>query len=335
MRKGCLIIICCLLICSFINVASGKTIYVDDSGGKDYTSIQDAIDNATVGDIIYVYTGTYQESIKINKTIELVGENPETTIINGLEEWATIRFSDNSNGSSLEGFMIKNSCPLDPTTGISIVSSSIQIYNNIIVDCGDGISITGDSAKIFQNVIKENSGEGISTGSRSEIFENDFLDNGEAILILFSVNNSIHNNNIENNSQGIELKGSYNTISDNEVKNNEEYGILVDYEYNIISNNTVEDNEKGIYVISFADFSQIFKNTISNNKYGIYLGKTYSGQSSNSNNISNNTFSNNNYDIYDVSNPPKKNGETPGFELIFVIIGIALVLLCKRRKMKL
>jgi hypothetical protein len=31
-----------------------RTIYVDDDGGADYTNIQDAIDNASEGDTIFV-----------------------------------------------------------------------------------------------------------------------------------------------------------------------------------------------------------------------------------------------------------------------------------------
>ncbi|MBN2603957.1 MAG: hypothetical protein JXA91_07500, partial [Candidatus Thermoplasmatota archaeon] len=38
---------------------SGKIIYVDNEGDGDYTCIQDAIDNATEGDIILVYSGLY------------------------------------------------------------------------------------------------------------------------------------------------------------------------------------------------------------------------------------------------------------------------------------
>ena len=45
-----------------ITVSSNDTksiIYVDDDGGADYTSIQDAIDNASFGDTIYIYSGIY------------------------------------------------------------------------------------------------------------------------------------------------------------------------------------------------------------------------------------------------------------------------------------
>ena len=40
-----------------------KTIYVDDDGGTDYSTIQDAINAAENGDTIYVYSGKYNEKI--------------------------------------------------------------------------------------------------------------------------------------------------------------------------------------------------------------------------------------------------------------------------------
>jgi pectin methylesterase-like acyl-CoA thioesterase len=62
----------------------GKTLYVGGSGPGNYTKIQDAIDNASDGDTVFVYSGKYEErDIIVNKSISLIGENKETTIVDG------------------------------------------------------------------------------------------------------------------------------------------------------------------------------------------------------------------------------------------------------------
>ena len=53
------------------SLSSGKTLYVGGSGEGNYTKIQDAIDNSSHGDTVYVYNGTYYESLKITKSIRL------------------------------------------------------------------------------------------------------------------------------------------------------------------------------------------------------------------------------------------------------------------------
>ena len=49
----------------------------------DYASIQGAINAANAGDNVYVRNGTYYELVEVNKTISLVGENKDTTVIDG------------------------------------------------------------------------------------------------------------------------------------------------------------------------------------------------------------------------------------------------------------
>ena len=52
-----------------------ETITVDDEGDGDFTSIQDAIDAAEDGYIIWVYSGIYQETLDIiDKDITLIGK---------------------------------------------------------------------------------------------------------------------------------------------------------------------------------------------------------------------------------------------------------------------
>ena len=78
-----LILIGFALFILFCENAKADTITVDDDGGADYMSIQVAIDNANIGDTIYVKPGWYSEIIVINKTINLIGENSKDTYVYG------------------------------------------------------------------------------------------------------------------------------------------------------------------------------------------------------------------------------------------------------------
>ena len=63
--------------------SSGNWFYVGGVGPNNYTKIQDAIDNTSDGDTVYVFPGTYREQIIINTSIQLQGAYLLTTFIDG------------------------------------------------------------------------------------------------------------------------------------------------------------------------------------------------------------------------------------------------------------
>ena len=77
-----------LIIVSSSNFISEVTssfsdiIYVDHNGESDYNNIQDAINMANDGDVIFVKEGIYFENLIIDKMIYLTGENKNNTILN-------------------------------------------------------------------------------------------------------------------------------------------------------------------------------------------------------------------------------------------------------------
>ncbi len=63
--------------------SNGKTLYVGGSGPNNYTKIQDAINDSSDGDTVFVYddSSPYYENLVIEKSIHLIGEAKETTVI--------------------------------------------------------------------------------------------------------------------------------------------------------------------------------------------------------------------------------------------------------------
>jgi len=115
---------------SFRLNGNGRILYVGGSGPNNYTSIQDAINNASDGYTIYVYYGNYNESIIINKSISLIGidKTENKPVVNGGNSTAIHILSDNCLVEYLK--IISKS---DKT--IEISSSFISIENCNIKNC--------------------------------------------------------------------------------------------------------------------------------------------------------------------------------------------------------
>lgn len=89
------------------------TRYVGGTGAGNWSKIQDAIDNASVGDTVRVYAGTYYEDILINKSLNLIGNGSTNTTIIGNGTRDVIKIT--TNLVNITGFNITNG-----TSGIKI-----------------------------------------------------------------------------------------------------------------------------------------------------------------------------------------------------------------------
>jgi len=220
-----------------ISMIDGNTLYVGGSGFGNYTKIQDAIDNASNNDTVFVYddSSPYYENIMIIKqSINLIGENRETTIIDGGEQLSVVTVQ--ADGITISGFTIQNSGVLWINHGIDLHSSYNTISDNIITNNHVGIGLYTISSYI-------------------------------------SDYNNITNNIIEkNDGNGVKLYGSsYNTISDNTITSNDGNGVYIDESFNnVISRNTISDNNGGLIISSPSNYNNASDNIFTNDGVSIY-----------------------------------------------------------------
>ena len=198
MRKGLTFWIAVLFLIMGGFQSSGKIIsdnsiptilYVGGDGDGNYTNIQDAIDNASDGDTVFVHSGTYYENIAISKTIKLMGEDKITTIVDGSRHNDVVFIS--TYGVNISRFTIQNSG--SSYSGISLTDYSYYnvISDNIISKNWDGVRLSYYTSKniIRNNIISDNS-NGISLG-------------------YFCKNNSVSRNTLSNNAYyGIYISAS-------------------------------------------------------------------------------------------------------------------------------
>jgi len=230
--------------------SNGKTLYVGGSGAGNYTKIQDAIDDASDGDTVFVYNGSYRENVVVNKTINLVGEEKENTIIYNNESSVNIFIIN--DGVSVTGFSLHD----DSNTslynmGIAIMANFTIIKNNLIL-----------SKRHFGIII--NDWYGYSSYHNNTIIENKLLDgvyNG--IYLRRSYDNIISENSILHYDDGIQLEQSdSNIISNNNFTSNLCAMYLDDCYYNTISNNTFNENIKSIHLNHYCSSNLIISNNI-------------------------------------------------------------------------
>lgn len=238
---------------------NGKILYVGGEGEGNYTKIQDAINDAKDGYVIYVYPGYYNESLHINKSLTIIGANKQDTIIDGCGAYSAVYFlADKINFS---GFTIKNS-----SVAIYLQSNGNNIYENIIENCDKALLMeNADNNTIRDNIIRNinkssfswkykflsnnlSKNKGAFAFLQSRAFLKNFLSHNHLILpsyilsnfqpvinticvlIKYSDNcNFIRNKFYECNGTAIYIKSSKNiNVSRNEF-NNLSYGIICDF----------------------------------------------------------------------------------------------------------
>jgi len=187
--------------------ASPATTYVPD----DYPTIKAAINAASPGDTIMIKAGTYYENLVVSKSLSLVGEDRDTTIIDGNGKGIAIYVTCNVSQVLIRGFTLHNG---QPGIKLGAYSNDNIIMNNRIENNLSGIVLEESSRNsIINNIIENNVFNGIhlimsnTAGGGNQIIGNDIIGNLNGVnsfcTVTISSNVFSDNDFISNTRQAI------------------------------------------------------------------------------------------------------------------------------------
>jgi parallel beta-helix repeat protein len=302
-RRGLSLISCIIFVILFAGTVNAATLTVDDSGGASYTTIQAAINAASTGDTILVYSGTYSEQVAVNKQLVLIGvdNGGGKPIISGGAKVVTLSV----NGITFDGFVVTNG-----NIGIYVTSSNNRLKNNTVqsnigvigsygVAGGNGYGIYTESGaannNFANNIVQNNIGGacngngwpgGFYGGNGYGVYLNGDASNNFTENIVQNNTGSVCNNGYGGNGYGIYMGGgaTNNNFANNIVQNNDGafssgigYGVyLSGATNNNFANNVIQGSISaaccgasgyGLYLIS-SNNNAFINNTIMNNAGG-------------------------------------------------------------------
>jgi len=265
--------------------------FTDDPASHKWNTIEEALDNASNGDTIIVYDGTYQEHVTLDKPVTL--ETAEAATIDGGGTLSTVTIA--ADGCIVRGFnIIGSGSRPNKNAGIRIDSDYNTISDNTIFgNKQDGILLYGSYNTITSNLICENKGSGLDVewAWENTIVGNTISDNRDYGIYLSGDDNILRDNVISGNGRdfGISDYGYYNDVdtsntvdgkpiyylvgAQDEVidsESNAGYVIVIESENIVIEDLTFSNNDKGVCLYDCQD-CLVDDVTAQDNDYGIYL----------------------------------------------------------------
>ncbi len=232
-------------------VAGNVILYVGGTEPNNYATIQAAVDAAIAGDTVFVYdeSSPYYEHVVVNKAITLMGENRDTTIIDGGGTGVVVYIADASE-VTVTGFTIRGN------VGIQVNPP-----------CDDPWGPCGWIGRSAGNTIASNRIISVSYSNMG--------------IVLYGVDYEAENNVIIGNEVtadagwvGIWLESGPHDDSGYPVPAN-----------NLLSDNTVSGYEFGVLLTGHSpgdcgysppptcgDHNQVLNNVLSDNDYAVFAG---------------------------------------------------------------
>jgi len=247
-------------------------LYVGGSGFGNYSSIQQAIQNASEGDTVFIYnlSSPYNESFIVNKYIRILGQDQATTMING--DYTTRVVTINADHVHLENLTICNSGEYPENAGLYSHADNILISHCSFYRTKSGIYFHNSMGNNVNSCTFHTNGEGIYLNNTRDTYvtSNIFSNNAFGIHTKDSIGITTKKCSIKNNGIGYYAQNASNLkITNNEICDNtqDQGGVfLYDCQSIDISNCLIDNNGFGIRCLRCSDES-ISSCTLTNNLF--------------------------------------------------------------------
>ena len=261
--------------------ADPKTIVVPE----EYPTISEAVTHASAGDTVFVQSGIYHENVLIDKSLLILGEDSENTVVigeGGVNSGNVFTLAADS--ITVSGFTIRSvdhSVASQYANGVNIKGDNCTVQGNDISNTFWGVLCAiQSSTSITQNNITRNLKEGIRFygGSLNTVSGNYIAGNKASGVAIEGYSNVISRNTIINNTRGIGLGSSYSVVFGNLIADNGESGIYFAGSNNTIAANHISNSGWGIYFPSFfgaPNGNKFTHNNFVDNSQNVYVSSTY------------------------------------------------------------
>jgi parallel beta-helix repeat protein len=266
---------------AFSGVAAGEQLYVNESGwwrdGGAFNAsgapIQAAVGAAGEGDAIFVWNGSYNENVDVDKPrLTLEGEGADVVTVTAADPGDHVFEVADVNYVNISGFAVRGATNYE--------MAGIRLTN------ADYCDISGNNA--YGNT----HGIDLDNADDNMLTSNTASNNDYGIFLWQSGNNTLANNAVNSNNYGINLDNAYDNMLTNNAASNSGYGItLWQSGNNTLANNAANSNDWVGISLEYSSNNMLTSNTASNNNYGI------SPFNADDNTLTNNAPSNNDYGI--------------------------------------
>jgi nitrous oxidase accessory protein NosD len=252
------------------NAQLSTWLYVGGSGPGNYTTIQAAVDAAMDGDTVFVYddSSPYREQVLINRSITLLGEQRQTTILNGTAPYPgpyspLIRIlADNVTISSFTLLTISNGFEME------IYTNNNHISDMSFERSGYGIFISDESMStplLQGNTIEHSFFIDNEYGIRcigirkTTIAHNDFQGNTRGVVLGYAHESNVSSNVISDAETCIVDQWGYHNTFQRNTMNHSSLGMAIDMCKDLVTENNFEDAGAGALFVNAPLYETLYK----------------------------------------------------------------------------